>query len=83
MKLVSLIFRFMAIIAAASALKEAGAAEVSVACTHGVFVNDAFNRLSSSALKEVLSCNTLEGPASKISVASVIAEELRRGFRCR
>jgi ribose-phosphate pyrophosphokinase len=70
------------IIAAASALKTAGASEVSVACTHGVFVGDAFSRLSSSELKEVLCCNTLEGPASKISVSKIIADELRRGFRC-
>ena len=70
------------IIAAASALKAAGASEVSVACTHGVFVGDALSRLRSSDLKEVLSCNTLEGPASKISVSRIVAEELRRGFRC-
>ena len=67
------------IIAAAAALKEAGAVSVHVACTHGVFVNDALNRLRGSALEGVLCCNTIETPASEISVAGIIAEELRKG----
>ncbi|MBR2254363.1 MAG: ribose-phosphate diphosphokinase, partial [Candidatus Methanomethylophilaceae archaeon] len=37
------------IVAAAAALREAGAVSVSVACTHGVFVNNAIEKLTSSA----------------------------------
>ena len=70
------------IIAAAAALKEAGAESVTVACTHGVFVGGALDRLRNSALKDVLCCNTLESSASEISVAGIIAEEIGRGFRC-
>lgn len=67
------------IIAAASALREAGATSVSVACTHGVFVNNAIERLTGSALDAVLCCNTLENEVSHISVAGIIAEAIRKG----
>ena len=67
------------IIAAASALREAGAVSVSVACTHGVFVNNAIERLTGSALDTVLCCNTLENEVSHISVAGIIADAVRKG----
>jgi len=67
------------IIAAASALREAGATSVSVASTHGVFVNNAIERLTGSALDAVLCCNTLENEVSHISVAGIIAEAIRKG----
>jgi ribose-phosphate pyrophosphokinase len=67
------------IIAAASALREAGATSVSVACTHGVFVNNAIERLTGSALDTVLCCNTLENEVSHISVAGIIADAIRKG----
>ena len=67
------------IIAAASALREAGATSVSVACTHGVFVNNAIERLTGSALDAVLCCNTLENEVSHISVAGIIADAIRKG----
>lgn len=65
------------IVAASFALREAGAASVSVACTHGVFVNNAIERLTSSTLDAVLCCNTLENQVSNISVAQLIADALR------
>ncbi len=71
------------IVAAASALREAGAQSVSVACTHGVFVNNAIEKLTGSALSTVLCCNTLENQVSHISVAGLIADALREGLRCR
>ena len=65
------------IVAAASALREAGAQSVSVACTHGVFVNNAIEKLTGSALSAVLCCNTLENQVSHISVAGLIADALK------
>lgn len=65
------------IVTASSALRDAGAASVSVACTHGVFVNNAIERLTGSALSAVLCCNTLENEVSHISVAGLIADALR------
>ncbi len=65
------------IIAAAYALREAGAAGISVACTHGVFVNNAIERFTGSSLDALLSCNTLNNPVSHISVANLIAEAVK------
>ena len=65
------------IIAATEQLKAAGAKSVCVACTHGVFVNNAIERLTTSVIDAVLSCNTLENPVSHISVADIIANELK------
>ncbi len=66
------------IIAAAHALREAGAESISVACTHGVFVSNAIERLTGSSLDSILCCNTLENELSHISVAPIIAETLKR-----
>ena len=65
------------IIAAAYARREAGAAGISVACTHGVFVNNAIEKFTGSSLDALLSCNTLNNPVSHISVASLIAEAIK------
>ena len=67
------------IVAAAQALREAGADSVAVACTHGVFVNNAIEKLTGSAHIAVLSSNTLENQVSHISVASLIADAIRKG----
>ncbi len=66
------------IIAAAAALKQAGAVSVSVACTHGVFVNNAIENLRGSQLEKVMCCNTIDTMFSEISVAGIIADELRK-----
>jgi ribose-phosphate pyrophosphokinase len=65
------------IVAAKEALMEAGAKSVSVACTHGVFVNNALERLTGSSLDAVLCCNTLENSVSHISVAPIFAKALK------
>ena len=65
------------IVAATEQLKKAGAQSVTVACTHGVFVNNALQRLMGSSLDGIYCCNTLENEVSKISVAKVISDALR------
>jgi len=65
------------IVAAGAALKEAGAKSISVACTHGLFVNNALERLTGNALEAVLCCNTLENEVSHISVAGIISDALK------
>ena len=67
------------IMAATAQLKAAGAKSVYVACTHGVFVNNAIEKLTGSYLDGILSCNTLENPVSHISVAGIIADAVRKG----
>ncbi|MCL2786245.1 MAG: ribose-phosphate diphosphokinase [Methanomassiliicoccaceae archaeon] len=66
------------ILAATIQLKEAGAKSVSVVCTHGVFTGDAIQRLTGGNIDALLCCNTLESKVSNISVASAVAEELKR-----
>ena len=71
------------ILAAAVQLKEAGARSVSVACTHGVFTGDSIQRLTGGNIDAILCCNTLESKVSNISVASTVAEELKKGKKKR
>lgn len=68
------------IIAASNALVEAGADSVTVACTHGVFANNALDRFEDSKVDDVLCCNTLENPVSKISVAGIVAGAVREAL---
>jgi len=56
-------------------LKKQGAKTVSVACTHGLFVGNALERLR-KACDGVVCANTLENEVSTISVASEVAKAL-------
>lgn len=66
------------IIAATEQLKEAGAKSVTVACTHGVFARNAMERLTGSTIDGVLCCNTIENEVSHISVAPIVADQLKK-----
>ena len=57
-------------------LKKQGAKEVSVACTHGLFVGDAKEKLFAAGCDEIISTDTIENEYSKVSVAPTIAEQL-------
>ncbi len=59
-------------------LKKQGAASVSVACTHGLFIGVAKEKLISSGCDEIISTDTIENEFSKVSVASCIAETLTK-----
>ena len=65
------------IVAASAALKEAGASSVYVACTHGLFVNNALERFTGATVESVLSCNTLNNAVSHISVAGLVADAIK------
>jgi ribose-phosphate pyrophosphokinase len=56
-------------------LKEQGAASIIALCTHGLFINDAMDKLYNC--DEVVSTDTIESDASKISVAEEIADAIR------
>ena len=47
---------------AVKVLKEAGAGDVVIACTHGVFSDPAAERLANCGAKEVIATNTLPIP---------------------
>ncbi|MBI4399769.1 ribose-phosphate diphosphokinase [Candidatus Micrarchaeota archaeon] len=62
------------IIKAAQACKEAGAANVYCAATHGLFLNSSLSRLHALGVKEVVVTNTIHSPVSKIDISNVIKE---------
>jgi len=57
-------------------LKNQGAKTVSVACTHGLFVGGAKEKLLSADCDEIISTDTIETEFSKVSAADCIAEVL-------
>lgn len=57
-------------------LKKEGAKSVIVACTHGLFVGGAKEKLLSADCDEIISTDTIETEFSKVSVADCIAETL-------
>ncbi|HLM90958.1 MAG TPA: ribose-phosphate diphosphokinase [Thermoplasmata archaeon] len=64
------------IVEAAKLLKKNRAGAISAACTHGLFLRDAFERIK-AVTDEVYSTDTLGNPAEKASVAPDIADILR------
>ncbi|MCX6663147.1 MAG: ribose-phosphate diphosphokinase [Euryarchaeota archaeon] len=57
-------------------LKKQGAKTVSVACTHGLFIGGAKEKLLSADCDEIISTDTIETEFSKVSAADCIAEIL-------
>lgn len=62
---------------AAKLVKEAGCDRVVAVCTHPLLVSGAFERMRASGVDEILGTDTIEGEVSKISVALLLARELR------
>jgi ribose-phosphate pyrophosphokinase len=65
------------IVEAAKILKRRNVGAISVACTHGLFLRDAFERIKAVA-DDLYSTDTLGNPAEKASVAPDIAQILRK-----
>lgn len=70
---------------AANALREAGATEVYACCTHPVLSGPAIDRISKSAITELVVLDTIELPAEKqtekikqLSVADILADAISR-----
>ncbi|MGB9861027.1 MAG: ribose-phosphate diphosphokinase, partial [Candidatus Bipolaricaulaceae bacterium] len=74
---------------AAAAVVQAGATEVYAACTHGLFVGDALERLSRSPLRKVLVTDSIDLRAEVrrhplvevVSIVSFLADAIRRIYR--
>ena len=73
------------IVNAAVALKEQGARDVYVGCTHGVLSGGALDKIEASPVKELVVTNTIPAngkkPADKVkvlSVAKLLGEAMRR-----
>jgi ribose-phosphate pyrophosphokinase len=70
---------------AAKLVHEAGAAEIHLACTHGVLCGDAIKRIKEAPVNSVVITNTIPLPPEKrldcihvLSVAPLLAEAIRR-----
>ncbi|PNX45543.1 MAG: ribose-phosphate diphosphokinase [Thermoplasmata archaeon M11B2D] len=59
-------------------LKRQGSKTVLVACTHGLFVGGAKEKLLSADCDEIVSTDTIETEFSKVSVAETIAQTLQK-----
>ena len=63
---------------AARLLKEAGATQVFSACVHALLAGEAHNKIIGAGAEEIVGTDTILSPVSKVSVAPLIAEELRK-----
>jgi len=59
-------------------LKRQGAAKVVAACTHGLFVGGALDRLAQAGIDGVVATDTLANPVAKVAVAPAIVDALAR-----
>jgi len=73
------------LVAAASALKKAGATEIYACCTHPVFSKSATKKIAKSPVKEVVVTDTIPLPESKkiekisiLSLAALLGEAIHR-----
>jgi len=73
------------VVNAANAMIDLGATEVYACCTHGVLSGPAIDRIRTSAIKELVTLNTIPLPPEKriskittLSVADVFAEAIER-----
>jgi ribose-phosphate pyrophosphokinase len=60
-------------------LKKQGARRVYAACVHPLMVGNAKDRIINSGAEEIIGTDTVPGPYAVVSVASIIAEALKKG----
>ena len=65
------------VIKAAQFLKRQKCKRVFVACTHGLFVDDAEKRIKKAGVARIISTNTIPRNTSKVDVSGVIADSIR------
>ncbi|MFB3889328.1 MAG: ribose-phosphate diphosphokinase [Candidatus Bathyarchaeia archaeon] len=65
------------IVGAAKILKEQGAEKVYTACVHGLLIGDAEKRILDADVDEIVATDSVPSHASKVSLAPLIAEELK------
>ncbi|MGQ9507157.1 MAG: ribose-phosphate diphosphokinase [Candidatus Bathycorpusculaceae bacterium] len=65
------------IVAAASVLKELGAAKVYAACVHPLLIGDAERRILEAGVEEIVGTDTVTSHVSKVSIAPLISRIIR------
>ena len=65
------------IVKAAQFLKKQKCKRVFVACTHGLFVEDAEKKIKNAGVSRIISTNTIPRNTSKVDISGVIADSIR------
>ena len=65
------------IVKAAQFLKRQKCKRIFVACTHGLFVEDAEKKIKKAGVLRIISTNTIPRKTSKVDVSGIIAESIR------
>jgi len=68
------------IVNACGILKEHGARRIVVSCVHPVLVEDALLKIFASGADDVVGTDTLKSEVSTVSVASLVADSLKKGL---
>jgi len=61
-------------------IRKQGAKDVYVACTHGLFIGNAIDKINRAGATEIISTDTIENAYSKVKVAPQIAKTLKENF---
>ena len=65
------------IVKAAQFLKKQKCKRIFVACTHGLFVDDAEKKIKKSGVSQIISTNTIPRNTSKVDISGIITESIR------
>ena len=65
------------IVGASKILREQGAKHVFCACVHGLLIGDAVKRILDAGVEEIVGTDSVPGSVSKVSLASLLSQELR------
>ena len=65
------------IVGAAKILREKGAAHIYTACVHGLLIGDAGKRILDAGVEEIVATDSVPTHVSKVTLAPLIAEELK------
>jgi ribose-phosphate pyrophosphokinase len=66
------------IVEAVKILQSQGARHIQVACTHAVLVAGALAKINAAGVQDVVGTDTVPSPISKVSVAPIIAEQVKK-----
>ena len=66
------------IMEASKILFSQGAKRIEVACTHPIFASDALSKIKAAGVANVIGTDTVPSPISYVSVAPLIAENVRK-----
>jgi ribose-phosphate pyrophosphokinase len=66
------------IVEAVRILQGQGARRIQVACTHPILAPGALEKITATGVEDVIGTDTVASPISVVSVAPLIADQLRR-----